>query len=312
MAERPCLQAPQGLSLFSSLIFFVHGIPSKPLRRAGSLQVSGALRPLLPGSRTLGASPLACSQDAGTQVDGIPCPGFVLCRFVYEECLPAPFVPGRSSGSDRLSEAALGLCEEETGIWGCRIDYTIENGRIPARADKNVDYSEDFFPKTPVVRDRYAFAAMPDTRPVERWRKKSWVGSGSQGYDAGILEVRDRCEADSGVACSAIVGTANGVLVQYSDKYGQGFWTNALNERSASARGRRPDPARRDNPRLLSFRRVGGRRAGKALPQGNRIPCARACWCSVRGGWPATSEPRWAPCRAVRGGPAAHARQCSP
>jgi len=147
-----------------------------------------------------------------------------------------PWLKGVPNSRTEAEKAALGLCEKEAGIWGCRIGYTIENGRIPAGADKNVDYSEDFFPETPVKRHRYAFAAMPDTTPVERWRKKSWVGTGSQGYEAGILEVRDRCEADSGVACSAIAGTANGVLVQYSDKYGQGFWTNALNERSAFAR----------------------------------------------------------------------------
>lgn len=73
-----------------------------------------------------------------------------------------------------------------------------------------------------------------------------------------------------------------------------------------------PDSTRRDDTRLLIVRRVGDRRAASAPPQGNQTRCERACWCSVRGAWPATWEPPWAPCPEARGGPEALLRQYSP
>ena len=147
-----------------------------------------------------------------------------------------PWLQGVPNSKVEAEKAALELCETEAGVWGCRIAYTIENGRIPADADKSVDYSEDFFPKAPIKRHKFAVMAVPDSAPAEAWRKKSWIGSGRQSYSAATKEVVDRCEADSGVTCSTVVASSNGVLVHYADKHGQGFWTNALDATSAKAR----------------------------------------------------------------------------
>jgi Domain of unknown function (DUF4189) len=147
-----------------------------------------------------------------------------------------PWLKGVPNSKAEAEKAAFELCEKEAGIWGCRIAYTIENGRIPAGADRSADYSEDFFPKAPVKRHKFAVMAVPDSTPADAWRKKSWLGSGRQSYEAAAGEVVDRCQADSGLSCSVAVGSSNGVLVHYADKHGQGFWTNALDAKSANAR----------------------------------------------------------------------------
>jgi len=147
-----------------------------------------------------------------------------------------PWIEGAPNSKSEAEKTALALCEKETGAWGCRTAFTVENGRIPANADKSEDFSEDFFPKDPVMRHKFAVMAVPGSTPAQGWRKKSWLASGRQSLAAADKEVRDRCQADSGVECKLVVSIANGVLVHYENKNGQGFWINALDAKSAQTR----------------------------------------------------------------------------
>lgn len=146
-----------------------------------------------------------------------------------------PWAEGANTKADAEKEA-LATCEKEAGTWGCKIAFSFRNVLIPAAADRESDYSRDFFPQAPIKRRQWALLASPEGLPSAAWQRKSWLVSGRQNFQDAKREVLARCQADTGAKCIFGMGVPNGQLVHYVNKRGQSAWVNAAGAATPTAR----------------------------------------------------------------------------
>jgi len=146
------------------------------------------------------------------------------------------WLKGAAYSKTNAEQGALKICEENTGIWGCRIVFSFDNVLIPASADINSDYSKDYFPEGQARRRQWVLLASPEKTPAVAWHRKSWLVSGRQDYAAAKKEVQERCQVDSGESCTVRMGVANGVLAHYANSRRQGNWINAAGAAAPAAR----------------------------------------------------------------------------
>lgn len=131
-----------------------------------------------------------------------------------------PSPEGGPTKADAEQEA-LKTCKKNSGAAGaadCKIVSSFRNVLIPAGADRESDYSRDYFPTNPLKR-QFALVAWPEA-PSIAWQRKTWLISGRQSYQAAQKEVLARCQADSGGTC--IVGTGVGNASSFCEQAGTG------------------------------------------------------------------------------------------
>lgn len=146
-----------------------------------------------------------------------------------------PWPEGGPTKADAEREA-LKTCNEKAGAWGCKIVSSFKNVLIPAGADRESDYSRDYFPQGPIKRRQWALLAQPEGPPSAAWQRKTWLISGRQNFQAAKKELMDRCQADTGATCIFGMGAPNGQLVHYVNKRGQSAWVNAAGAATPTAR----------------------------------------------------------------------------
>ena len=146
-----------------------------------------------------------------------------------------PWAEGADTKANAEKEA-LATCEKEGGTWGCKIAFSFRNVLIPAAADRESDYSRDYFPQAPIKRRQWALLASPEGPPSAAWQRKSWLVSGRQNFQDAKREVLARCQADTGATCIFGMGVPNGQLVHYVNKRGQSAWVNAAGAATPTAR----------------------------------------------------------------------------
>lgn len=146
-----------------------------------------------------------------------------------------PWAEGADTKANAEKEA-LARCEKEAGTWGCKIAFSFRNVLIPAAADRESDYSRDYFPQGPIKRRQWALLAWPEGPTSAAWQRKSWLVSGRQNFQDAKKEVLARCQADTGATCIFGMGVPNGQLVHYVNKRGQSAWVNAAGAATPTAR----------------------------------------------------------------------------
>ena len=163
-----------------------------------------------------------------------------------------PWPEGAATKAE-AEEQALATCERRAGPWGCKITFSFRNVLIPAAADRESEYSKDYFPKGPIKRHQWVLVAWPDTPPAVQWQRKSWIISGRQNSAAAKKELLARCTADSGVACSIRLGVSNGTVAHFTNKRGQTNWTNATGTARALDRVEAACPADEKPCRVIAL-----------------------------------------------------------
>ncbi len=97
-----------------------------------------------------------------------------------------------------------------------------ENGR---REDRAQSYSPN---STASLLNTYAMVAWPTAEGAKtmdaKWRGKTWLISGSKGYENTKKVLMDKCKLDTRVDCAVTQDVNGGVIVQYQVESGQGYW----------------------------------------------------------------------------------------
>lgn len=138
----------------------------------------------------------------------------------------------------RVTNPAVIECQKMS--FGCSRLSTFHAGDIYLDVDPEEDQSEDAFPKGKLHWNRWAMVAQPTTRSAAG-QNKSWLVSGKLNSAATRKEILDRCQAESGAACTISAyavnddevltdesASANGLLVHFVDRSGQNRWTSAV------------------------------------------------------------------------------------
>ena len=101
-----------------------------------------------------------------------------------------------------------------------------ENGQ---REDRAQSYSPN---NKASLLNTYAMVAWPaaeGTKTMDaKWRGKTWLISGSKGYENTKKVLLDKCKLDSRVDCAVTQAVNGGMIVQYQVERGQGYWLTSL------------------------------------------------------------------------------------
>lgn len=141
-------------------------------------------------------------------------------------------------------EVSMQHCRENS--FGCKFLGSHDSGLNYLDENPNTDQSENNFPMGRLHWNLWAMVAQvrgADGRPDAA---RIWLISGQKGYAAACKQVPDRCDAESGTACTIVAhanydtevltndtGIADGLLVNFKDAAGRSRWTSAVGERAA-------------------------------------------------------------------------------
>ena len=110
------------------------------------------------------------------------------------------------------------------------------NGR---REDRAKSYSPN---STASLLNTYAMVAWPTAEGAKtldvKWREKTWLISGSKGYEDTKKTLLDKCKLDTRVDCVVSQEVNGGMIAQYQDQIGsgQGYWLVSQNPSQGAER----------------------------------------------------------------------------
>ncbi|MEQ1548920.1 MAG: DUF4189 domain-containing protein [Chakrabartia sp.] len=109
-----------------------------------------------------------------------------------------------------------------------------ENGRREDRAQSYVPNN------TASLLNTYAMVAWPTAEGIKtmdaKWRGKTWLISGSKGYENTKKALTDKCKLDTRVDCVVSQEVNGGMIVQYQVGSGQGYWLVSKNPSQGAER----------------------------------------------------------------------------
>ncbi len=108
------------------------------------------------------------------------------------------------------------------------------NGR---REDRAKSYSPN---NTASLLNTYAMVAWPTSEGSKtldvKWRGKTWLMSGSKGFENTKKTLLDKCKLDARVDCAVSQEVNGGVIVQYQTENGSGYWTSGQSRNQGAER----------------------------------------------------------------------------
>lgn len=164
---------------------------------------------------------------------------------VTEDAMGQLWVKG-AVGNEMLEPVDVSMQHCRANSFGCKFLGSHDSGLIYLDENPNTDQSENYFPKGRLHWNLWAMVAQPRRTDGRTDTARSWLISGQKSYAAARKQVLDRCEAESGTACTIVAhatydtevltndtGVANGLLVNFEDAAGRSRWTSAVGEGAA-------------------------------------------------------------------------------